>query len=402
VSPSADAASQERNWPLLLLVLGITVVAQLTFVAVPPVLPELADALEVSRGAVGLIHGIVALPGIFLSTYMGYLSDRFGRRRVVRASLLLYGAAGSACFFAGDFWVLLLLRVVQGVGASTLLSIAVMIIGDQFRGHARRWAMGLNVAAITVTGTLGPIASGFLGEGGAFRPFLLYLVAFPAFVVTRRLPGPVSSSPAARPLAHLREGLADLQWKGRRADFLGMLPVSLIAIGVFQGLAFTVTPLFLERDFGLSTSLRGLIQAIGSGVSSAASVLAGWLGSRFRPARLIAAALPLLVAGYCVVGVAPSLWFVGLGLGLVGAGNGSMFPVLQNYATSAGADRYRGVLVGTYVAANRVGMFAGPAGAGYLAATVGEQPSYLVGAAIVAVVAASWFPLRRLAGRRWD
>ena len=86
----------------LLLILGVTAVGQLSFAAVPPVLPELAVAFDVSRSAIGLVHGMVAFAGIFVAAYMGYLLDRFGRRRVVRWSLLLFGAAGTACFFAAD------------------------------------------------------------------------------------------------------------------------------------------------------------------------------------------------------------------------------------------------------------------------------------------------------------
>ena len=89
---------------------------------------------------------------------------------MVRWSLLVFGTAGSACFFAGDFWVILALRLVQGIGASTLLSVGIVLIGDQFEGHRRRWAMGLNVTAITVVGTLGPLSAGAIGEGDPSAP----------------------------------------------------------------------------------------------------------------------------------------------------------------------------------------------------------------------------------------
>src|SRR4030042_4104964 len=66
--------SASPQWPALALILSVTGVSQLTFSAVPPVLPELATALGVSRGAIGVVHGIVAVAGIFLSAYLGYLA----------------------------------------------------------------------------------------------------------------------------------------------------------------------------------------------------------------------------------------------------------------------------------------------------------------------------------------
>ncbi len=388
------------GWALLLLILGVTAVGQLSFVAVPPVLPELAAALGVSRSAIGLVQGMVAFAGIFFAAYMGYLLDRFGRRRVVRWSLLLFGTAGSACFFAGDFWVILGLRLVQGIGASTLLSVGIVLIGDQFEGHRRRWAMGLNVTAITVAGTLGPIAAGAIGEGGPFRPFLLYLIAFPVWIAARRLPEPAHAPVPQPPLEHLREALGDLRRRHRLGDFLGLLPLSMSTLLVYYGLSQALTPLFLEREFGLGTTQRGLVLAVGAAMSSVASALAGRLGARLRPATIISFSLPLLMAGFIAVGLAPSLWVVGLGVGLIGCGYGFLVPVLMGFATSVGQPRFRGILVGTYVSGNRVGMFAGPALTTVVAGAAGERPTYLMGAAVVALVAGALLPMRRLAAAR--
>ena len=392
--------SDSPQWSALGVILSVTAVSQLTFSAVPPVLPELATALGVSRGAIGVVHGIVAVAGIFLSAYLGYLADRFGRRRVVRSALLIYGAFGSACFLANDFWLLLGLRLVQGVGATLLMSIGIVLIGDIFSGPRRRWAMGLNVGAITVMGTVGPILAGAIGAGGTFRPFLLYLLAFPVWVAAGRLASPGEEVSPARPAAHLREALADLRQRRRLSDFLGILPLSMITLAVYLGLTQAVAPLFLESEYGLSTTQRGLLLAVGVGMASLASLASGRLAARLRPARVMALGLLLEVAGFTVIGLAPALWVVALGMALVGAGYGSFTPVLQTFATSAGRARHRGVLVGTWVTGNRVGMFAGPWAATALAGAIGEQDSYLVGALVVGAVAVAWVPLRRLAAAR--
>jgi len=52
----------------------------LTFSLIAPVLPDLADDLEVPRSSIGLIQGAVAIPGIFLAMTIGYLADKRGRR----------------------------------------------------------------------------------------------------------------------------------------------------------------------------------------------------------------------------------------------------------------------------------------------------------------------------------
>jgi MFS family permease len=249
-------------------------------------------------------------------------------------------------------------------------------------------------------GTVAPILAGLIGAGGAFRPFLLYLLAFPVWLAAGRLAGPGEQVAPARPAAHLREALAYLRRRRRLSDFLGILPLSMVTLAVYLGLTHAVAPLFLEREFGLSTTQRGLLLAVGAGMSSLASLLSGRVGRRVRPARVMAVGLALEVAGFTAIGLAPSLWVVGLGLALVGTGYGSFTPVLQTFATSAGKARHRGVLVGTWVTGNRIGMFAGPWAATALAAAIGEQDSYLVGALVVGAIAVAWVPLRRLAAGR--
>ncbi len=393
---SRASSDPRRLLPLIVTVTGMGVLA---FAIITPALPDLAVELGVSRGAIGLVQGAVAVPGIFLAAYIGYLADRVGRRRVIRVSLLIFGVAGLASFFARSYWLLVGTRVLQGLGTSGLLSLGVVLIGDIFTGLERRRAMGINIATLTATTTLAPVLGGFLAEGGAFRPFLVFALAFPVFFMVRRLPDPPAEGRPSPPLRHLREAMALLKERGRRSDFLGVLPMSLLTLGIFLGLGLTVLPLFLEREFGLGVSQRGLIQAILSGSSSTASALSGRVGARFAPHQVLTTSFVFMVVGFTIIGSAPSLLVLPIGLIVLGSATGSIFPLLQDYTASAGPARYRGILVGTWVSANRVGQFAGPAGGTATADAFGERSAYFTGAVLMAVIALTWSPMRRLARR---
>jgi MFS family permease len=382
---------------LLPLILSITAMGVLAFSVIAPALPDLADELGRSRGQIGLVQGAVAVPGIFLAAYTGYLADRYGRRSVIRISLLIFGCAGLACFFARNYWLLVMLRVIQGLGTSALLSLGIVVIGDLFVGHERRWAMGINTAALTVTTTVAPVAGGFLAEGGAFRPFLIFVVAFPLWAWARRLPSRPDGPAPAPPLRHALAAIGVLRQGGRLSDFVGMIPVSMITLGLFLGLGLTVTPLLLEREFSLTVSQRGMVQAVGSAASSGASVMSGRVGRRFAPSTVLGVAFILMVVGFTTIGLAPSLWIVALGLAILGSGTGSIFPVFQDFSASAGPPEYRGAMVGIWVSANRLGQFVGPTSGTAVADAIGERSSYFAGAAVMAVLAVVWRPFRRLA-----
>jgi MFS family permease len=384
---------------LLPLIVTITGMGVLAFAVIAPALPDLADELGVSRGAIGLVQGAVAIPGIFLAAYIGYLADRIGRRRVIRVSLVIFGVFGLACFFARDYGLLVTFRVLQGLGTSGLLSLGVVIIGDLFTGNERRWAMGINLAALTMTTTLAPIAGGFLAEGGAFRPFLVYVLAIPIFFLARNLPDPPDRVKPSPPFSHLREAMDLLAENRRRSDFLGVLPMSFLTLGVYLGLGLTVLPLFLENEFGLSVSQRGLIAAVLSAASSTASAFSGRIGARFTRSQVLSTAFLMMVAGFVVVGSSPNLWVLPLGLIVLGLASGSIFPLLQDYSASAGPAHYRGMLVGTWVSANRLGQFVGPSSGTAIANSIGYRESYFAGAVLMAAIALSWRPLRVVSRR---
>ena len=102
------------------IVFAVTLMAVLGTSSVTPAFPEVAQEFGISRGQVGLLITVFTLPGVLLTPVLGALSDRFGRRKILIPSLVLFGIAGGACAFAPDFDLLLAFRALQGVGAASL------------------------------------------------------------------------------------------------------------------------------------------------------------------------------------------------------------------------------------------------------------------------------------------
>jgi ACDE family multidrug resistance protein len=110
------------------IVFGVTLMAVLGTSSVTPAFPEVAQELGVSDGQVGLLITAFTLPGVLLASIWGALSDRFGRRKVLVPSLMLFGIAGGACALVRDFELLLVLRALQGVGVAALGAINVTVL----------------------------------------------------------------------------------------------------------------------------------------------------------------------------------------------------------------------------------------------------------------------------------
>jgi EmrB/QacA subfamily drug resistance transporter len=93
------------------------------------------------------------------------LGDRFGRRRVFAAGLGLFAAASAACALAPDAGALIAARAVQGVGAATIMPLALAVLNTEFPPERRGWAMGIYGGVTGLAALLGPVVGGAITQG---------------------------------------------------------------------------------------------------------------------------------------------------------------------------------------------------------------------------------------------
>jgi EmrB/QacA subfamily drug resistance transporter len=96
----------------------------------------------------------------------GSLADRFGRRRLFTAGLVLFTASSAACAAATDIVFLDVARAVQGIGAAVMFAVSLAILAHAFPGQRER-AGALAAYGATIGGTfaLGPLVGGALTSG---------------------------------------------------------------------------------------------------------------------------------------------------------------------------------------------------------------------------------------------
>ncbi|MBO6719539.1 MAG: multidrug effflux MFS transporter [Rhizobiaceae bacterium] len=79
----------------------------------------------------------------FAQIFFGPISDRFGRRLPLLVGLVVYVLAALACAFVPSFGSLLLLRLIQGIGAAATRVITISVVRDRFGGRAMAEVMSL-------------------------------------------------------------------------------------------------------------------------------------------------------------------------------------------------------------------------------------------------------------------
>src|SRR5919202_4112022 len=78
----------------------------------------------------------LALASVVLTA--GSLADRFGRRRLFTAGLVLFTASSAACAAASDIVFLDVARAVQGIGAAVMFAVSLAILAHAFPGPRER------------------------------------------------------------------------------------------------------------------------------------------------------------------------------------------------------------------------------------------------------------------------
>ena len=384
------------KWERLAIAVAAGSMGTLGFSITSPLLPDLADALGVDAGGIGLVQAAVSVPGVLLSALIGYFADRVGRRRVVLSSLILFSLAGAAGYFARTFTLLVVARLIQGIGTSGILGLSIVMVGDLFSGAERTRAMGINMAGLTVVNMVGPSLSGLLGQTDVFRPFLIFLVGLPLALWVSRMPTDAGRD-AESPLRHLGDTLRFIRRGGHLVDYVGVLLITVANTILLHGFGYTTTPLYLDQVFGIGPSGRGLIIATFQVGTVIAAIQIGRLRARRSGSNLVSLSLAAMAGGALVTALAPTWWVVAAGLGISGIGFGLFVPLAQERAAEVGGAVYRGLTVLMWVTVVRVAQVIGPPMGASMSAGIGPRTTFSIAGIGMAVALVTWRPIRRYA-----
>ncbi|MEM9180715.1 MAG: multidrug effflux MFS transporter [Pseudomonadota bacterium] len=145
------------QWELVILVAALMSLNALAIDIMLPALSNISDFYSLTRDndqqlvIFAYIAGFGAPQLVF-----GPISDRYGRKGLLRICLVGYAIAGIACIMTSSFMTLLLARFIQGVFASGVRVIAVSIVRDLLAGRAMARIMSLVMTVFMVVPILAP------------------------------------------------------------------------------------------------------------------------------------------------------------------------------------------------------------------------------------------------------
>ncbi|MER6123412.1 MFS transporter [Streptomyces sp. NPDC001795] len=270
-----------RRMSLALFLAGVATFALLY--STQALLPLVSSGFGVTASAASwTVSGATGALALFVLP-MSALSERFGRRTVMTASLAVAVTVGLLVPFAPSLGTLIALRAVQGAALAGLPASATAYLAEEVRPKALITAIGLFVAGNSVGGMSGRVITGWVAQEWGWRVAVgtIGAIAVACAVAFRLLlPAPKhfkAGSLRPRVLARtVRDHLADPLL--RRLYAIGALFMMVFG-GVYTVIGYRLT----DEPFGLPQGIIGsifLVYLVGTVSASAAGRLVGRLGRR--------------------------------------------------------------------------------------------------------------------------
>jgi len=334
-----------------------------------PVLPILEEKVGITSFQSSMIITSYSVAAIFLIPVAGYLSDRFGRKMVILPSLVFALIGGLIAGFASwkmedPYTMIIIGRVLQGVGAAGAMPIVLPLVGDLYKDDSEKTSSCLGI--IETSNTFGKVLAPILGSVFAallwFLPFFsisaLSLISIVLIFFFVKVPKEKDEPVKFKKFLANTKKIFKSEGKWLYTVFLNGVLVMLVLFSMLFFLSEN-----LETVHDIKGIKKGFILAIPLLFLCIASFISG---------RKIKGNLPTIkkVMIACLIVMSVSVIFVGFTskklilllvvTSVVGIAIGALLPALDAIITENIKKELRGTVSSFYSSARFIGVAAGP------------------------------------------
>lgn len=357
-----------------------------------PVLPLFATHLGAGPSGVGMVASVSAFTGIIASIPAGMLSDRWGRRRMLVISSVVFGTAPFLYLFVATIWQLAIVRFYHGFATALFIPVSMAMISDLYQG-SRGEKMGWFSTSTLLGRFAAPIAGGTLL--GVFIAHPAY--SFSAVYLVCGAAGALTLLLSFRIPATHEENRSQQSWTETLRAFRSVIShrailitamveaAILFAYGTFE----TFLPLY-AREQGISTYGIGIFlssQVITLAITK--PVMGRFSDRHGRRLQIIAGAM-LGALSIAAFSLSSSFLFLLVFSILFGLSLSIVTSATSAYIADLSKKETHGSAMGLLGSVMDIGHTTGPLAAGIVASSFGYRISF-VSASVVLVLASLLF-----------
>lgn len=271
---------------LILLLAAVTAIGPFTLHALSPALPMISSGLDVSAAAAQLLLSLSLVAMAVATLIWGPLSDRYGRRPVLLAGLMIAVAGSALAALAPSLAVAILGRVLQAAGGAAGMVLARAVAQDVFGAGRAAGVIGQMTAFMVAAPMVAPTASGLLVAWVGWRGVFWMSAVLCAVLVLWARASLAETAPAVGastgPVDLLR-GFADVGARRVFWRYAGYASCSLAGFYYFVA----ITPYVMREAFGQGPAAYGLYFIMLSATFMATNFIAGRVSARFGSERVL-------------------------------------------------------------------------------------------------------------------
>ena len=294
----------------------------------PPVLPVLTTELGLTYTQSGLLETAYLIGYIISKLPAGTLSEKYGPRKVLAASMIGYGASTFLIAYAQGFIHIFMLRFLVGLFQGVHLPVANALLSDRF-GDKQSRAIGFNESGANVGNTCAfPVAVSILSVWGWRTAFMV--LSLPAFLLSVATLFLMKDEVAVTEKAEKEEGvLRDYLW------ILMPYALSHATYNLVLRTTFTFTPSFLVEFKGMTVAAAGFMSMVLPAAGIFAKISSGLIVERTGARNAICGASALSAVFLLSLVVLPGTGLLGLNLLVLGLTLYSFSPIIYSSTTGS-------------------------------------------------------------------
>lgn len=352
--------------------------------AVDPIIPPIAQGLQIDPGHVALLSTAFSLPFVIVQPILGPAADAVGKLRMMLACLVVVIVTSLVCALAADFPTLLIARIVCGAATGGILPVGIAIIADAVPLSKRQVGIARWITIVVSGNLLGSAFAGGLSDLFGWRAVFLGVAVCSiaalgnAIVNLRRVPQP---PPARLDLASLPSRyLAILENPRAKYCFLAVFLEGLAVFGLFPFVA-----LLLLAAGEARASIAGVVIAGFSVGGLVYSLTVTPMTRRWQTRELMIGGAAVCAAAFAVIALNPA-WQLQIALYVVmGIGFYTLHGCVQVEASELSATA-RSTAMSMHSLCFFTGQATGPVLYSIGFAILGAPPSVLIGGLVVMLI----------------
>jgi DHA1 family tetracycline resistance protein-like MFS transporter len=381
----ADGLTPARRRQAVLAVTIANFAALAGFGVFFPILPQYGLGIGASATEIGVAIAAFSLGQLVAGPFVGRLSDRFGRRRVLLWSLAISAITHALNAFCVTPLALILVRLIGGLAAASF-GVSFAVASDVSTPEQRTRVMAIVGSGLSLGFILGPALGGLIAGATAEAADFVWIsfaaagLAAAAFVATAFLL-PETSAPKIAP----RDGDALPKNLLRSTPIVRLLWLTLFSAAAVAMMEANFT-LFAASVLAAGPRTIGLVfGAMGVLTTLLQFVVAGYASQRLGEERVMEIGLALQAAGLGLLALASTMTVAVCGALIIAAGFALLTPALASLTSLTSPATMQGEVLGLQQGSGALGRVFGPGASGALYDGYGANAPFLIGAIGMAI-----------------